>query len=39
MNMGAGLADLLKMIYIHPALPEVLRDAARNAAQKIDFTG
>jgi len=26
-----GLDDLLEMIFIHPALPELVRDAARNA--------
>ncbi|MBL4694327.1 dihydrolipoyl dehydrogenase [Candidatus Gracilibacteria bacterium] len=31
MTMEATLDDLLKMIYIHPALPEVVRNAARNA--------
>ncbi|HPE84595.1 MAG TPA: hypothetical protein PLO43_00245, partial [Chlamydiales bacterium] len=31
MTMGATLSDLLKMIYIHPALPEVVRNAARKA--------
>ena len=29
MYMGATLDDLLSMIYIHPALPEVVRNAAR----------
>lgn len=29
------LDDLLNMIYIHPALPEVVRDAARDARQKL----
>ena len=31
MNMGATLDDLLKTIYIHPALPELVRNAARDA--------
>jgi len=31
MNMEATLDDLLKMIYIHPALPEIVRNAARKA--------
>jgi mycothione reductase len=31
MTMEASLDDLLKMIYIHPALPEVVRNAARKA--------
>lgn len=31
MTMNAKLDDLLKIIYIHPALPEIVRNAARNA--------
>ncbi len=31
MKMGATLHDLLDTIYIHPALPEVIRNAARKA--------
>ncbi|HPJ71357.1 MAG TPA: dihydrolipoyl dehydrogenase [bacterium] len=31
MYMQAGLDDLNRMIYIHPALPELVRDAARAA--------
>jgi len=31
MNMGATLDDMLRTIYIHPALPEVVRNAARKA--------
>jgi mycothione reductase len=31
MNMHATLDDLTQMIYIHPALPEVIRNAARVA--------
>lgn len=31
MTMGATLDDMLKMIYIHPALPEIVRNAARKA--------
>ncbi len=31
MQMGATLQDLLDTIYIHPALPEVVRNAARKA--------
>lgn len=34
-TMGARLDDLLKMIYIHPALPEIVRNAARKA--KMQF--
>lgn len=30
-QMDATLHDLLKMIYIHPALPEIVRNAARKA--------
>ncbi len=33
----ATLSDMLDLIFIHPALPEVLRDAARDAA--IHFNG
>lgn len=29
------LDDLVNMIYIHPALPEVVRDAARDAHRKL----
>ncbi len=35
MTMGGGLDDLLRMIYIHPALPEIIRDAARNAESRF----
>lgn len=31
----ADLDDLLKMIYIHPALPEVVRNAARDAKKNM----
>jgi len=31
MTFNATSDDLLKMIYIHPALPEIVRNAARNA--------
>lgn len=34
MNMGATLEDLLRTIYIHPALPEIIRNAARNARKQ-----
>lgn len=30
-TMGATLSDMLSMIYIHPALPENVRNACRNA--------
>lgn len=36
MSMGAGLAELLSMIYIHPALPEIVKDAARDARAKLE---
>lgn len=35
MKMGGTLDDLLDMIFIHPALPEVARDAVRDAARQI----
>ena len=35
MSQGAGLDDLLRMIYIHPALPEIVRDAARDAKRQF----
>lgn len=31
MNMEATLEDMLRTIYIHPALPEIIRNAARKA--------
>lgn len=31
MNLGATLDDMLRTIYIHPALPEIVRNAARKA--------
>ena len=34
MKKSGTLADLLDMIFIHPALPEVARNAARDAAQR-----
>ncbi|RME77907.1 dihydrolipoyl dehydrogenase [Candidatus Woesearchaeota archaeon] len=33
MTKKAKLDDLLEMIYIHPALPEIVRNAARNARE------
>lgn len=36
MAMGATLDDLLRMIYIHPALPEVARNAARKALAALE---
>ena len=35
MTMGATIDDLSKMIYIHPALPEIVRNAIRKA--KAEF--
>ncbi len=35
MNMKASLEDMLKTIYVHPALPEVIRNAARDARGKL----
>lgn len=35
MSMEATCDDLLRMIYIHPALPEVIRNAARKAKQLL----
>ena len=32
MVMKATLKDLLSMIYVHPALPEIVRNAARNVS-------
>jgi len=34
-QMDANLDHLLDMVYIHPALPEIVRNAARNARQAI----
>lgn len=34
-QMDATLDDLLGMIYIHPALPEIVRNAARNAHKAL----
>ncbi len=36
MYKDGTLDDLLKMIYIHPALPEIVRNAARNAKIALD---
>lgn len=35
MVMGATLNDMLATIYIHPALPEIVRNAARKAAAQL----
>jgi len=35
MKTHATLDDLLDMIFIHPALPEIARDAARDAKQRL----
>ncbi len=37
MNKNATLDDLLNMIYIHPALPEIVRNAARKAKAALDL--
>ncbi len=36
MNKNGTLDDLLNMIYIHPALPEVVRNAARKAQAALE---
>jgi mycothione reductase len=36
MNMNATLDDLLRTIYIHPALPEIVRNAARKAKTALE---
>ena len=36
MNMAGTLDDLLNMVYIHPALPEIVRNAARKAKTELD---
>jgi len=36
MNKNGTLDDLLNMIYIHPALPEIVRNAARLAKRALD---
>lgn len=36
MNKQGSLEDLLRMIYIHPALPEIVRNAARKAKATLD---
>ena len=36
MNKTGTLDDLLNMIYIHPALPEIVRNAARKAQAEIE---
>lgn len=35
MYRGGKLDELLDMVYIHPALPEIVRDAARNARGQL----
>lgn len=35
MTLGATAEDYLKMIYIHPALPEIVRNAIRTAAAEL----
>jgi dihydrolipoamide dehydrogenase len=36
MNMNATLDDMLRTIYIHPALPEIVRNTARKAKMALD---
>jgi len=36
MNMNATLDDMLRTIYIHPALPEIVRNTARKAKTAFD---
>ncbi len=36
MNMNATLDDMLRTIYIHPSLPEIIRNAARKAKLALD---
>lgn len=36
MNMNATLDDMLRTIYIHPALPEIIRNAARKAKTALE---
>lgn len=36
MNKDGTLDDLLRMVYIHPALPEIVRNAARKAKTAFD---
>ena len=38
MKTGGTIDDLLDMTFIHPPLPEIVRDAARDARDKMDFT-
>ena len=35
MYRGGTLDDLLNMVYIHPSLPEIVRDAARDARARL----
>ncbi len=39
MNKNGTLDDLLNMIYIHPALPEIVRNAARKAKEALTANG
>ena len=36
MNMNGTLDDMLRTIYIHPALPEIVRNSARKAKTALD---
>ncbi|EMO08279.1 pyridine nucleotide-disulfide oxidoreductase, dimerization domain protein [Leptospira borgpetersenii str. Noumea 25] len=37
MTIGGNLDDLLRMIYIHPALPEIVRNTARKAGELLQI--
>lgn len=37
LNMKATLDDMLRTIYIHPALPEIVRNAARKAKASLEI--
>ena len=39
MCKAGTLEDLLNMVYIHPALPEIVRNAARKAKEALAKTG
>ncbi len=39
MTFNATIDDLMKMIYIHPALPETIRNALRDALKEFDKLG
>jgi dihydrolipoamide dehydrogenase len=37
MTMGANLDDIMRTIFIHPALPEIVRNAARKAKESLNL--